>query len=507
MSNKIHLDRKSRIPLYLQIKRQIQEMILSNSLSEGSRFQPSRESARIQGVNRNTVVAAYNELVAEGFIESHVGRGSLVKGKEFIGKEREISQPFYWSELTVFPKPTIIDSLFKDIIDFCSRENIISFASGVPAPESLPVEEFHGIIPDLLGKKGKEILQRLPSGGHYPLREMLAHWMNLEGKSTSPNEVLITIGSQQAIYLLTETFLDPGDVIAVKSPTYLGALQVFKSVRANIFSIRMDENGMRVDILENFLSRQSTKFIYTLPTFQNPSGAVLSLERRNRLLYLAYKFQVSLIEDDAYSNLYYERKPPPSLKVLDKHNYVIYVSTFSKILFPGLRIGWIIAPQQILERLKQMKQLIDLHSNALGQWAVHEFCRKGLLEKHVRKAQGVHIQKRDTMISALKKYCSPFMGCNKPEGGFYLWCKLKEGFNSVDLLRKASYERVAFIPGETCYTEGKGGEFLRFNFTYEKGASIKEGIKRLSKALRGLKRKTKAEKERERYDKKPLTRK
>jgi 2-aminoadipate transaminase len=223
------------------------------------------------------------------------------------------------------------------------------------------------------------------------------------------------------------------------------------------------------------------------------------------LLDLAYRFQVPIIEDDAYSHLYYERTPPTSLKVLDKHNYVIHLSTFSKILFPGLRIGWIVAPQQIIERLRQMKQLVDLHSNTLGQWAVYEFCRKGLLEKHLKKAQRVHVQKRDTMISALKKYCSFFMDWNKPGGGFYLWCRLKKGLNSLELLHEVSYEKVAFIPGETCYTDGKGGEWLRLNFTYEKEESIKEGIKRLSKASRRLIKKYKGKIERERFETRPIT--
>lgn len=494
MSNKIQLDQKSRTPLYLRIKSQIQEMILNDILYEGISLPPTRKLARILKVNRNTVVAAYNELAAEGIIDSHVGRGSIVKGKFFISKKSEISQPLDWSELTVFPKETLIDSFFKDLIDVCSIENIIFFASGIPAPECLPVEEFQEIITALLRKEGRVIFQRQPTRGHYPLREMLAHWMNLEGRSTSPKEVLITSGSQQAIYLISKTLLDPGgDVIVVESPTYLGVLQVFKSVGAKIFSIPVDENGMRVDILENFLSRQRPKFIYTLPIFQNPSGTVLSLERRNKLIYLAYKFQVPIIEDDAYSNLYYERTPPPSLNVLDKNNYVIYISTFSKMLFPGLRIGWIVTSQRILERLRQMKQLVNLHSNSLGQWAVHEFCRKGFLEKHLKRVQRLYLQRRNTTISALKRCCSSFMDWNKPDGGFYLWCKLKKGLNSIELLREVSYERVAFIPGETSYTEGKGAEWLRLNFTYEKEESIKEGIKRLSKVLRRIIKRAKKE--------------
>jgi 2-aminoadipate transaminase len=262
MLNKINIDRKNRIPLYLQIKKQIQDMIINDIISEGINLPPTRKLSRTLGVNRNTVVSAYNELVADGLIESRVGSGSSVKRKNFVGKESLIYQPLDWSELSVFPKATLIDSLFKDIIDVCSIKNIISFASGVPAPECLPVVEFQEIITDLLRKEGRVILQRLPTAGHYSLRKMLAHWMNLEGKPTSPDEVLIISGSQQGIYLLTETLLDPGGVIVVESPTYLGALQVFKAAGARTFSIPVDENGMRVE--NSFILCQHSKILVEL---------------------------------------------------------------------------------------------------------------------------------------------------------------------------------------------------------------------------------------------------
>ncbi len=204
---------------------------------------------------------------------------------------------------------------------------------------------------------------------------MVGRWLGEEGTPVKANNVLITSGAIQGLYLLAKTLLEPGDPVVVECPTFMGGLQIFRAAGARLIDIPLDDAGMRVDLLENFLARQRPKFIYSLPTFQNPSGATLSLERRKKILDLAYQHQVPVIEEDPYSKIYFKDPPPPSLKALDKHNHVIYVGTFSKMLFPGLRIGWVTASRSVIERLAWAKQHIDLHSNSLGQRAIYEFCR------------------------------------------------------------------------------------------------------------------------------------
>ncbi|UCC38702.1 MAG: PLP-dependent aminotransferase family protein [Candidatus Aminicenantes bacterium] len=487
----IHLDPKSRIPLYLQIKEQIKDLILKDILPEGKRLLPTRELARILGVNRSTIVSAYNELLAEGFIESRVGRGTVVMKKKPAQESDYNYEPLNWSEFFAYFPKTNHYSLYRDSDSLFTQEDIISLGTGVPDPKYYPFNDFQKIISKLLKEKGRIMLQLSSVEGCYPLRETIADWFNFEGKSTSPGEVLITSGSNQGLYLLAETLLNPEDLVVVENPTSMNALRIFRAAGPKIIDIPVDETGMKVDILENLLSRQRVKMVYTVPTFQNPSGTVLSLSRRKKLLDLAYKYHVPIIEDDPYSKLYYERIPPLSLKALDKHNNVIYLGTFSKILFPGLRIGWIVAAKPVIKQLMPVKRLVDLHSNTLEQHAFYEYCNQGLLEKHLQKVRKIYAKKRDLTIAALKKCCSNLIDWNKPEGGYYLWCQLRGGLNSTDLLREAFYEKVEFIEGKIFSTKEDREEWLRLNFSYLDEDLIEEGINRFSKALCKLRKRHK----------------
>ena len=478
-------------------------MILDDLLSDGSKLPPTRKLAHTLKVSRSTIVAAYDELAEEGFIESQVGSGSRVIKKE--NNIEKFSQPINWSRFSMFSDASLQDSLFKTIFDACSYEDIISFAPGFPARECMPIEELGQIFHQIIRKEGRFVFQRLFTAGYPPLRKILADWMVLEGKSTTPDEVLLSSGSRQGLFLIAQTLLDTGDTVFVESPTYFGSLQLFKAVGAKIVAIPVDKDGMKVDVLERLLARQIPKFIYTLPTFQNPSGAVLSLERRKALLELAYWYQVPIVEDDPYSKLNYERIPPPPLKVLDKHNHVIYLGTFSKLLFPGLRIGWIVASLPLIDRLNQLKQLVDLHSNSISQLAVCEFCRNEHFDTHLDRVRKVYSRKRDIMISALKKHCSSHTEWQKPEGGYHLWCRLKEGLDSAELLREATLEKVAFIPGMIFNADRTGAEWLRLNFTHTKEELIESGIQKLKKAVLRLKKKVKLETERKRGDGSPIT--
>lgn len=491
MEKTIKIDRNSRKPLHLQIKDQIRDSIFQGRLLDGKSLPPTRHLAKQLGVNRSTVVSAYNELLAEDLIDSHVGRGTIVRKRSEDPLLALSDQPLHWTEHFDPTSRTIQDSILKDVLEQCAQEDIFSFAAGIPDPDTFPLQTFNHILRGLIDTSGKEVFTSLPTEGYYPLRQLLAEWQQEEGRPISPDETIVVSGAIQGLYLLTRILLSRGDTVVVERPTFMLALRIFQATGARIIDIPMDEYGMRLDILENLLIRQNPKFIYTLPTFQNPSGSVLSLERRKKLLELAYRHHVPVIEDDPYSCLFYGNVPPPSLRSMDKHNHVIYIGTFSKILFEGLRTGWVCAAKEVIEQVSREKQLMDLHSNTLAQYALYAFCQSGYLEKHLKKVRTIYKRKLDTMLSALQKYCSPFLEWNTPSGGYYVWCRLKNGLNSRDLLRELYEMRVAFLYGETFFQDGTGKEYFRLNFSSTPHNRIQEGIRRLQIGLQNLTKKGK----------------
>jgi len=485
---KIQLDRTSRLPLYRQIKDQIRNMILDNVLPEGGRLLPTRELAEVLGINRSTVVTAYNELFAEGLISSHVGRGTVVSKKNPSKEPAYKHQPLNWSEFFISAPKVEKLSFYEDYVSPFTQDDFISLGIGLPDPDHYPFQGLKDVLGQVIEDKQKLIFQLLPSEGCYPFREALASWIATEGQPIGPEEVMITSGAVQALYIICKSLLAPGDMVVVENPTSMNSLRTFRAAQAKIVDIPIDEQGMRVDILENLLARQKVKLIYTIPTFQNPSGTVLSLERRLKLLDLAQRYRVPIIEEDPYSKLYYDKIPPPALKSLDKYDGVIYVGTFSKILFQGLRVGWLVAARPVIKQLTPIKYLIDLHTSSLEQYTFNEFIRQGLLEKHLQKMRAIYARKRDLMISALSKYCPDFFSWTTPAGGICLWCRLTGGLNALDLLREAIYEKVIFIEGKTFAPQGNHDEWLRLNFTYLSEGQIEEGVRRLSRAVQRLRK-------------------
>jgi len=476
----LKLDRKSPTPLHLQIAHQIRELILKGTIPEGGRLPPTRKLAQELGVNRSTVVQAYRRLWSEGLIEGHVGRGTVVR-RAARAVEAPVA-PLPW-EMLLTPQPEAVELEIRELMRLFSREDLISLAAGLPAPDLYPLEEIAEISAEVLAREGAALLQRCAVEGHLPLRQLLAERMGL-----SPSEVLVLSGSQQGLYLLAEALIAPGDFVVVEAPTYLGALQVFRTAGARLIGVPVDEEGMDLRMLESVLSRTQPKFIYTLPTFQNPAGTTMVLERRRRLLELAYRYRVPLIEDDPYSLLRYEGEALPPLKALDTHGYVIYLSTFSKVLFPGLRVGWLAAPKRVVEHLAALKRMVDLFTNASAQATIAEFCCRGLLERHLGRVRGEYRRRRDAMVEALKEHC-PKVEFAVPEGGYFIWCRLPRGIAARGLLQEALRERVSFLSGELFYPDGRGQEEIRLTFTSQPPATIAEGIRRLSQALRRLKRK------------------
>ncbi len=399
-----------------------------------------------------------------------------------------------WSYRYAQRTRTIKSSAIRELLKLTQRPEVISFAGGLPAPEVFPVERFQEACQRVLAEQGAAALQYSTTEGYLPLRETIAANLKRYGIMATPDNVMLTSGSQQALDLIAKLLINRGDQILVEAPTYLGALQAFNVFGAEYVTVPTDENGLRTDLLEEAL-RSGPKFMYILPNFQNPSGATLSLERRQELVFLADKYGIPLIEDDPYGQLRYEGEHVAPLVVLDRVNSrrdngytlgnVIYLSTFSKTLAPGLRLGWIVAPEEVISKLVQLKQGADLHTSTFVQMVAHEVARDNFLDEHVKTIRQVYGERRNIMLRALKQYFPSEVTWTHPAGGLFLWVTMPEGSNSQDLLLSAVQENVAFVPGDCFYPgTGEGQRNMRLNFSNATPEQIKEGIRRLSLVVR-----------------------
>ncbi len=483
----VRLDRASAVPLYRQVEAAIRARIGSRDLPVGTRLPPERKLATALGVDRTTVVAAYRELAADGLVSAHVGRGTTV-AEPPPGPRRGEPEPrggVVWDHLLTLRDEE--DPILARVSALTGREGVISFAGGAPARETYPIETFRRLVGEALGgdEAGPGLLGYSPPEGLPVLRDVLADRMGRRGVPVARRNLIVCAGSQQGLYLLARALVEPGDVVAVEAPTYLGALQVFRAVGARLVAIPADRDGLDVGRLEDLLARRTVKLIYVLPTFQNPTGATMSLARRERLLAVARKHGVAIIEDDPYGDLRYGGEGMPSLLALDhgRGSPVIYLSTFSKVLFPGFRLGWVAAPGAVVERLAWVKALVDLDTNPLAQWAVAEFIRRGDLDAHVASLGGHYRARRDALLGHLREIAGDRVSVRAPEGGFYLWVRLRGGVNARAVLAEAESLDVAFVPGEVFFAAGGGRESLRLAFSAVPPDGMAEGVRRLVTAI------------------------
>src|SRR6266852_4124627 len=486
----IVLDRSNGMPLYRQICQRLREAILSGELAEGTRLPTERALASELGVNRTTVMNAYNELASEGLIEGHVGRGTLVRRSHYPydidAYEHETAS--WLLGLPAGEREALGPDahLLSELASMSDRKEIISLAPGTPATDLLPAEMLRSVFADELLNARQTALGYCPVEGLQSLRRSIASRMRSRGVVVDTPHILILSGSTQGIGLVSRFLLNPGDEVVVEVPTYLGAIQTFRALNARVIGVPMDNDGMRVDLLESILARHRPRLIYTLPTFQNPTGAVMSPERRRRLLLLARRYQTPILEDDPYGEIYFEGKPPQPLKALDTGGQVIYLGTCSKILAPGLRVAWLAAPEPMIERLTLHKQVLDLNTNAIGQWAVSEIIRRDLLDDHLAMLRQVYRRKRDLMLRAIADHWPREVRVNQPAGGFHLWCRLPGDMRARTLLREAAHEQVAFVIGEPFHVDGGGQQQFRLSFAYLEEEHIEEGIRRIGSAMRRL---------------------
>lgn len=384
-------------------------------------------------------------------------------------------------------------SAIRELLKLTAQKDVISFAGGLPAPDVFPVEAFRTACDRILKTAGAQALQYSTTEGYLPLRELIAGQMVQTQVDLLPENILITSGSQQALDLIGKIFINPGDHILVEDPTYLGALQAWTAYGAEYVPIPMDEDGMVVDDLESLL-RTGPKFIYVLPTFQNPTGVSLSLERRQRLIELADRYGVPIVEDDPYSRLRYEGSELPPVIALD-HQYragshepyngnVIYLSTFSKTLAPGMRLAWVSAPQEVIRKLVQAKQGADLHTSTFNQMIAFEVARDGFLEQHIEVIRLVYGERRNLMLDVMAEFFPTSTTWTRPQGGLFLWAALPDPLRSLDVLDQALARKVAFVPGSVFYACGGGDNTMRINFSNATEEGIRLGIERLGMVIK-----------------------
>jgi 2-aminoadipate transaminase len=487
----INLDRTLGIPLYQQICEKLREAIHAGELAEGTRLPTERALAKELGVNRTTVMNAYNQLASEGLLEGHVGRGTLVRHNSYrYNDDSFVSEGPSWLFGLHTGEREILGpdaGLLSELAGMGERPDIISFAAGTPAPSLLPAELLSAIFAGELGSARQQALGYCPVEGLQSLRRNIAARMRKQGVAIDAQHILILSGSTQGIGLVSRFLLNAGDEVVVEVPTYLGAIQTFRSLGARVLGVPMDNNGMRVDLLESILVRHRPRLIYTLPTFQNPTGIVMSPDRRRRLLLLARRYQIPILEDDPYGEVYFdEGKRLQPLKSLDTNQQVLYLSTFSKILAPGLRVAWLAAPEAIIERLSLHKQIFDLNTNALGQWVVSEILQRELLDDHLATLRRSYQHKRNVMLQAIRAHWPEGARVNTPGGGFHLWCRLPGEMRARSLLREATKEQVAFVIGEAFHVDGGGQQQIRLSFSSPEEEHIEEGIRRIDSAMRHL---------------------
>jgi len=480
----LRLKRHSEIPVYLQISSALREQILSGMLREGQSLPPEREMARRLGVNRSTVVKAYQELKAQGFLHARVGRGTVVKIWESQEEKRPFQgEPLDWRSL-FNASSGIPGSFFSEMLSRASREGTISFASGFPDPEYFPREIVGSLQRELHRENSHKPYLPSPVEGYAPLRERIAAFLGNRGMHVPSRNIMILSGSQQGLDYVARSFLSPGDVVLTEEPTFFGALEIFRAAGARVVGIPMNDEGIRPDLLEGAIRRHNPRFLYLLPTFQNPSGITMSLERRREVLEIAGAAGIPLVEDDPYGELRYEGNRLPSLKALDLRESVIYLSSFSKVLSLGLRVGWVVAPSPVIDRFSRLKQITDLHVNTASQMLLEAFLRQGHYEEHlVRISQGYR-EKRNIMEKALKKHAQEVSwSWRTPEGGFYIWCRLPEGLPMRILLSRGAAQGVVFFPGGAFYPDEAGREgYIRLNFAHTPRERIEEGVARLARA-------------------------
>lgn len=374
-------------------------------------------------------------------------------------------------------------SIIREILKISNQPGIINFAGGLPAPELFPVKDMHAAMDRVFEKHGQTALQYSLSMGITELRELLAERATKRGTPTKVENILITCGAQQAIELVARAFIEPGDYILTENPTYLGALQAFNYYRAKYATVEMDAEGMIIDQVEETIKKYKPKLIYTVSNFQNPTGITMSKERREELVKLAISYHIPIIDDNPYGDIRFSGERVPTLKSIGGDE-VIALRTFSKIMSPGMRVGWMNGPAEVLRIFEKVKQCVDLHTNSIGQYMIYEYVAAGLLEPHIKRICVDYKQKRDVMLEVMRETFPEGITWTEPDGGLFLWVRLPKHMSAKEIFPKAIEQKVAYVYGQPFFPGGEGENTLRLNFCNASVDKIREGTSRLATVLK-----------------------
>lgn len=469
--------------MYRQIEAHLRRGISSGGLPPDTRLPAIRRLAEDLGVNRITVETAYAELESQGLVIARAGSGTYVLAPSALpvaaDRDDERPWPLWQQEMQARGVP-----LDESTPEASAEASAISFAGGIGDPRLFPVEPFRKSLQTVLRRDGVEALEYGAPRGYAPLRSTIAHILASQGLRTSPENILITAGSQQALALIAQLLLRPGATILTESPTYAWALDLFRALGHTTIGIPVDDRGMQVDRLEALLQQHHPRLLYTIPNFQNPTGSCLSNPRRHELIALADRYNVPILEDDFVGDLRYDGRAWPALKALDPGGRVLYVSTFSKMLMPGLRAGFLVADGPVLDGLAELKRLNDLATSSLVQRALQEYVTVGRYQAHLRRSCRIYRRRRDAMMEAIGRYLPAKVKVHPVQGGLFLWLRLPVGVSSVRLRSGAREEGVDFMPGGTYFPGNSSDErWFRLNFAAQPEENIDEGIRRLARAV------------------------
>ncbi len=380
-------------------------------------------------------------------------------------------------------------SEIRRLLEISQQPGVISFGGGLPNPKAFPAAEIKEIVNKILDGESAKALQYGSTAGLREFRELLVDFVKDDGIKASVDNILTTVGSQQALDIVGRIFLNENDVVLVGLPTYLGGINAFLAYGAKLVGIPLDDDGMRIDLLEEKIKElkskgENVKMIYTIPTFQNPAGVELSLERRKRMVEIAKEYDLLILEDDPYGKLRFEGEAIPPIKAFDDDAHVIYMATFSKILSPGFRLAYVVAPAEIAKKMIVAKQSMDLCTSTFTQTIAYHYIQDGYMKKHLPKIIDMYKRKRDIMLQSLEEYFPHGCRWTHPRGGMFLWVELPEYINTVEMFQEAIEKKVAYVTGKSFFVDGNGLNTMRLNFTNAGDDDIREGIKRLAEVIK-----------------------
>jgi DNA-binding transcriptional MocR family regulator len=481
----ISLDRDGEEPIYKQLIRHVKAQIDSGNLPPGTRLPASRDLAHQLNISRISVVNAYAELRAEGFLSAHAGRGTFIAGPESASNGGTSTPNGNEANAHTIETPTTPDRSIREMMRMARKPGIISFAQGAPPSDFFPVAHLREAINAVFDRDGAKALDYEVTEGYPPLRNAVREYVSALGIRCRADQILITGGTQQALDMVVQALLAEGDVLVTENPTYLGMIDIARTRRVQLHGITMDEDGIRLDMLENYILDNHPKLLYVTPTFHNPTGVVMPLHRRRQLLNLASDYRLTVLEDGVYHELRFDGEPLPPLKALDEHGVVIHASGFTKMMLPGIRIGYLICDNQHYERLVRVKQAADISTPALNQRAIHLMLERGTMAPQLERNNRELKRRRDVALACAARYLPPGTTWNVPQGGLYLWAQFpKSGPTAAEVYITAVNMGAAYAIGSVFYANTCGSHRLRLNYGAQKPAEIEEGFKRIGRAWR-----------------------